>query len=341
MNAMPPIDNDPVVAIIIPLYNKARYITRALNSVLAQTYPHFEVLVIDDGSTDSGPELVSRYDDPRLRLILQDNAGPGAARNRGIWESQAPLLAFLDADDEWMPTFLERSLQWLQTYPDCVMSAAGRFLGAEQTSWEVDCRQVGIAEGPWQLPNHLDGPAMKRAIDFFHPDGIVCRREVIERLGGFYDKDDCNYGEDVYLWVQIALNYKIYRNPQPLFWWHTEASEISAYSTRKVIPPWPMVTDPSPLWQDCPPQYRATLQRYLTYLAMLATHRCLAAGNAIAAQKLLKAYPIAQMFGWEYLKIQRDFFLLSRPQLKQRLRRIRDELRAMKKQILQQQKASH
>lgn len=107
------------VSVIIPLYNKQRYIQRALDSVFAQTYKDYEVLVVDDGSTDNGADIVQRCNDSGVRLIRQANAGPGAARNRGIRESSGPCIAFLDADDEWLPAFLEVSMNHLQTQPDC------------------------------------------------------------------------------------------------------------------------------------------------------------------------------------------------------------------------------
>src|SRR5262249_7159571 len=86
------------VSIITPLYNKAPYIRRTLDSVAAQTFRDFELIVVDDGSTDGGERLVADYVDERVRLIRQPNAGPGAARNRGIAEARGELLAFLDAD---------------------------------------------------------------------------------------------------------------------------------------------------------------------------------------------------------------------------------------------------
>ena len=90
----------PTVSVIIPLYNKGKYISRALESVFNQTYTDYEVIVVDDGSTDDGCEVVRRFSDKRLRLIQQTNKGPGAARNTGLRESCGKLLAFLDADDE-------------------------------------------------------------------------------------------------------------------------------------------------------------------------------------------------------------------------------------------------
>jgi|GEM_PF-119354 len=113
------------VSIVIPLYNKARHIQRALNSITAQTYGDFEVIVVDDGSTDGGAAIVSQSRDTRVRLISQTNSGVSAARNRGVSEARCEHIAFLDADDEWLPDFLCTVLDLRERFPQAKLWATG------------------------------------------------------------------------------------------------------------------------------------------------------------------------------------------------------------------------
>jgi len=289
------------VSVIIPLYNKAAYIERALRSVLAQTYEDFELIVVDDGSTDQGPAIVQRYADERLRLVRQANAGPGAARNRGAAESSAPLLAFLDADDEWLPAFLQRAVETLAKHPECVAFMCSYFQGPERTDMTPRLRAFGITEGPWRMPVRMRARRLKHAIDFFNTWAIVCRRQVFERYGGFYCRTRCTYGEDTYLWLQVALNCTVYRCLEPLVWYHTEASELGYLGRRSFRPARPILTDPEPIRANCPVQYRPTLEKCLAYYALLASIRYARGGDAVTARRLLQTYKPQKTLGWEYV----------------------------------------
>src|SRR5579885_1362295 len=100
----------PRLSVVIPLYNKAPHVARAIESVQRQSVRDFELIVVDDGSTDGGAGIVGAIDDSRIRLITQPNAGASAARNRGVGEARGELIAFLDADDTHNPLFLEEIL---------------------------------------------------------------------------------------------------------------------------------------------------------------------------------------------------------------------------------------
>jgi glycosyltransferase involved in cell wall biosynthesis len=102
-------------SVIIPCYNQGRYLSSALQSVQGQTFQDWEAIVVDDGSTDSTAAAVARSTDPRIRYVYQENQGLSAARNTGICSASGACLAFLDADDEWQPGFLERCLDVLRS----------------------------------------------------------------------------------------------------------------------------------------------------------------------------------------------------------------------------------
>ena len=116
-----------MISVVIPLYNKKESVAHTLKCVLMQTYQDFEVVVVDDGSTDGSAEIVEGVDDGRIRLIRQENGGVSAARNRGIKEAKREYVAFLDADDEWKPEHLQTLVGLMEKYPQC---------GAYSTNYE-------------------------------------------------------------------------------------------------------------------------------------------------------------------------------------------------------------
>ncbi|MBO7678056.1 MAG: glycosyltransferase family 2 protein, partial [Thermoguttaceae bacterium] len=97
----------PFFSVVVPVYNARQWVGRAIESVLAQSFEDFELILVDDGSPDDSAEVIARYTDPRVKLIRQENRGEGGARNRGIEASTGKWIAFLDADDQWLPGFLE------------------------------------------------------------------------------------------------------------------------------------------------------------------------------------------------------------------------------------------
>ena len=108
----------PNFSVIIPTYNREDFINSAIDSVWGQTFSDFDLIVIDDGSTDRTRESVEEYQDSRLRYFYQNNKGVSSARNRGIKESKGKYLAFLDSDDTWVDTKLERTAEYIKKFPD-------------------------------------------------------------------------------------------------------------------------------------------------------------------------------------------------------------------------------
>ena len=107
----------PFFSVVVPVYNVRQWVGRAIESILAQTFEDFELIVIDDGSTDDSAEVVAQYTDPRVKLIRQENRGNGRARNRGIEASTGKWIAFLDADDQWLPGILEDYYRVISDHP--------------------------------------------------------------------------------------------------------------------------------------------------------------------------------------------------------------------------------
>jgi len=195
-----------MISVVIPLYNKENYIKRAIDSVLNQTYQDFAIVVVDDGSLDNGCRIVEGIKDNRIRLFQQPNQGPSVARNKGITEAEGNLIAFLDADDEWRPHFLETVLALRDKCPQAGAYATG--YESRQPNGRVRFPAYKeIPPSPWEgiIPNFfrsdLRGPCP------VWTSAIAIRREVFDKVGCFVLC--AGLGQDKELWGRIALKYPI------------------------------------------------------------------------------------------------------------------------------------
>lgn len=251
------------ISVIIPLFNKAPYIQRALASVTEQTYANFELIVVDDGSTDEGPRIVGASNDPRIRLVKQENAGPGAARNRGIAEAQGELVAFLDADDEWLPGYLAESVQLLDRYgPNVASVTSGYIEHPASVSREKMWRARGLSDGVIQLTSDTAPVSVVALLAYMSPCTTVGRAAALRRWGGFYERSHCLYGEDAHLWLKVLLNERIAVNLRPLARIHFESSSPTQ-TRRSMRPVEPFLVHPEEIESCCPPHLRDLLARVL------------------------------------------------------------------------------
>jgi glycosyltransferase involved in cell wall biosynthesis len=198
--------NSPAVSVVIPLYNKVSHIRRALDSVLAQTYQDFEVIVVNDGSTDGSEKVLERYADPRIRLVNQANAGVSAARNRGTAEARADLIAFLDADDEWYDCHLANIDVLARSFPEAgLFTSLYEVLLDDGTVSRPDCPHVPRDSDYVVIPDYFE-TALGREYPF-NASCIAAPRRVLAEVGGF--PEDIHVGEDLSLVMKVALKHVI------------------------------------------------------------------------------------------------------------------------------------
>lgn len=195
-----------MITVVIPLYNKADCIATALDSVLVQTYQDFEVIVVDDGSRDGGAAVVEGYTDPRIRLIRQANAGVSAARNKGIAEAKGEYVAFLDADDEWLPEYLEVQTQLIEKYPLCDVFATNyQFRGPSGNMVPTILRRLPSKDEDFELTNYFEVAYSS------HPplwtSAVMVRKAALDSVGGF-PVGVCS-GEDLLTWARLIVKYKV------------------------------------------------------------------------------------------------------------------------------------
>ncbi|MGA3126204.1 MAG: glycosyltransferase family 2 protein [Candidatus Korobacteraceae bacterium] len=254
------------VSVIVPLYNKRAYITRALDSIAAQTFRDLEVIVVDDGSTDDSRQIAEAYPDNRFRVISQPNQGPGAARNTGIACAEGEIIAFLDADDEWLPNYLETNVKLLkQLGTDVACVTSGYYEFPQNISAENLFRRRGLSEGVLNAEG-LSPLQLQHSLAFMSSCSTVTWKSVLTRFGGFFSASRCTYGEDAALLLKILLNEKVFFHFAPLARFHREASDLSD-SRRRVRQIDPFLTDPTDVIAACPERFKTLLKQFLAIRA--------------------------------------------------------------------------
>jgi glycosyltransferase involved in cell wall biosynthesis len=191
----------PKITVVIPLFNKEKYIERALVSVLNQTFQDYEIILVDDGSTDSSVVEAKKIRDPRIRLILQQNLGASVARNVGVMHSNSDIIAFLDADDEWISSYLSFMCALIEKYPE-----AGAFI----LDYDRIIAPKKKKRKDKKITDGIISNYFKKCLKGRVPitsSSIAIRKEIFCKLNGF--KKGAYWGEDQDLWARLALNSHI------------------------------------------------------------------------------------------------------------------------------------
>lgn len=189
-----------MISIIIPLYNKALSIGSTIYSVLNQTYKDFEIIIINDGSTDNSVQVVESIKDSRIKLFNKSNGGVSSARNMGIEKATADYIAFLDADDIWHETYLEEQWKLIHDFPDAGMWGCG---------WAHDMQGI-IHEANHKVSIGFRGYVSdywRKKLYLYWTSAIVVKKSVFRQIEPFDER--VKYGEDLDVWYRIILNYPV------------------------------------------------------------------------------------------------------------------------------------
>jgi glycosyltransferase involved in cell wall biosynthesis len=272
------------ISVVIPLWNKENEIARALDSVKRQTLAPSEVIVVDDGSTDSGPDVVRRFNLDNLRLVSQKNTGEGGARNRGIREAKEELIAFLDADDTWEPGFLEAIADMWQKYPGCgIYGTAWRMLALNGKTIMPPFRKVPPPGTDGILKSYFASVASGMCI---WVSAAAVPKGILERVGGF--PEGVKRGVERLTWLRIAADYPVAFCSKVLATWHLGTSNRVT-----VIYSWerdhPLVrTGLSVLSRnDLSPKMRKDLSRYITRTQIFVAKQLIRLGKSKEAREVL------------------------------------------------------
>jgi len=217
-------------SVIIPLLNKDPYIARAIESVLNQTIQDFEIIVIDGGSEDNGPKIVKEFNDPRIHFSVQSGKGVSNARNEAVHFAENVFIAFLDADDEWMPNHLETIVRLIEKYPE-----AGMFT----TAYKI---RTSKGETRWANYNYIPNPPWEGILPDYFRSGtlgeypvwtsvVVIPRKIFHEVGGF--PEGYSWAEDADLFGKIALKYPVAFSWEfgALYHWDAENRECDKIDT--------------------------------------------------------------------------------------------------------------
>lgn len=280
--------SSPIVSVIVPMYNVARYIEECLDSVLAQTFTNFEVICVDDGCLDNTVELVQKYTDPRIHIVRQTNKGLAAARNTGINAALGMYIALLDSDDYWHPKKLELHVQHLQFNLHVGVSYSPSLMVDENS------RSMGVGQFP-KLKNIRPQDVLCR-----NPVGngsaAVIRRTALAEVGVLdviqhrfkvnYFDPSFQQSEDLEFWVRMALNtdWVFEGIKEPLTYYRINTNGLSA-NVEKQFDSWRKAIEKNAA--DHPTFFSQFVSLAEAYQDRYLARRALQSGDSVTALKMV------------------------------------------------------
>ena len=228
-------------SVIIPLYNKEKYIKRAINSVLKQTFQNFEIIVVNDGSTDNSLSIVKNKKDKRIRIFNQKNLGVSNARNKGIKKSKGKYIALLDADDKFLKNYLETISKLIIKYPN------NNFFGTafkkiyNNKDKEICSFSLKKYSKKTFIIKDLISEVVRNKKFFIHISSIVIKREIFDEIGYFYSHSSkkllgATIVEDFELVIKIAYKYSLVysNNIGCIYYLNTSSNLIRGYGLKEL-----------------------------------------------------------------------------------------------------------
>ncbi|MBF0454251.1 MAG: glycosyltransferase family 2 protein [Magnetococcales bacterium] len=274
----------------MPLFNKENEVLRAVHSVMAQTFSNWEMIVVDDGSTDCGVERLASIDDSRIACVHQKNAGVSAARNRGVEAARSQLLAFLDADDEWLPGCLEKMWHLKETYPECSVFAV-KSLTINADGERLKAILKGLPDG-WEgiIPDYFAIAAQSDPP--LNSSNVMIRKEALISIGGF--PVGILSGEDLLTWAHLAFRYPIALSSAPylsIFYSPASPKNGQPRSNRHAVGEDRVAQELRTLLQTAPKQRVAGMKQYLALWHRMRASNFLDNGwNQAALSELFKSF---------------------------------------------------
>ncbi|HUU46416.1 MAG TPA: glycosyltransferase family A protein [Acidobacteriota bacterium] len=214
---------NPLVSVVLPTYNGAGrgYLAEAIASVLAQTYPHRELIIVDDGSADDTPALLANYAQPGVRIVHQLNQGLAAARNTGIHHATGEYICFLDDDDRWLPEKLERQVRF---FGECERRSGGRVKLVFTPITLIDERGRAVGRQAHTARGDIyESLFTTNLVD--SPSSVMIKRDVLDAVGSF--DPALRSIEDLDLWIRIAQDYEIHSMDEPLVEYRVHTNKLS------------------------------------------------------------------------------------------------------------------
>lgn len=223
-------------SVIIPLYNKSPYVAKAICSVLSQTFADYELIIVDDGSSDNSADIALQAIEGQgnCRLIKQDNAGVSMARNNGVAASQGECLCFLDADDWWEPGFLAEMSKLIEEYPDAGIYGTNYTI-INETKHKTRVAPIGVEPGFEKGYINYCQVYAKTLTMPLTSITVAIPRLVFDEMGGF--PKGIKLGEDFLLWIHIALKYKVAFLNKPLAYYNQDVDSLHSGTHKKSYDP--------------------------------------------------------------------------------------------------------